>query len=109
MRNLILGIIIGFLIAGIIYYSAPASNSSTKAKEYTTPAGAEYLFPDIWQTQTALQQMGYDLGPTGIDGEPGKYTWGALKQCLTRQWEDQEKERFNQFAAVYMTKSGAPK
>ena len=54
--------------------------------------------PTIKQVQTMLVNKGYDIGPHGIDGK--------LANCDTfRAWRKCE---FDQYAARYMTPSGAP-
>lgn len=36
--------------------------------------------PGVAQVQTILQSNGYDVGPTGIDGQYGAHTEAAVKQ-----------------------------
>ena len=59
--------------------------------------------PTVKEVQTMLVNKGYDIGPYGIDGR--------LADCNTVQaWKLYERdELFNEYAAVYMTPSGAPR
>ena len=71
------------LIWGIAIQRHVARNAAA-----TAPATGqiEYLEMDtgikIMQIQTRLQQLGYDLGPAGIDGLMGDYTIDAVWQEL---------------------------
>jgi hypothetical protein len=49
--------------------------------------------PAVVKIQQALVDLGYNLGPSGVDGIYGTYTWNAVKQfkkngnCSTRYEE----------------------
>lgn len=60
--------------------------------------------------QTGLVGMDYDIGPDGINGKMADCdTYRAWKQWEADQKEVEQAVLFNDYAARYMTPSGAPK
>lgn len=74
-----------------------------KAVAHKCPEPEPFKVPSIIDVQTGLVNAGYDIGEHGIDGR--------LADCNTVQaWELYQKDvLFNEYAAVYMTPSGAPR
>ena len=85
---------IGFMciVAVCIWFGYEAGKL---AEDYPEP----FKIPTVEEVQTMLVNRGYDVGPDGIDGKMAK--------CNTlTAWRQAE---FDQYAAKFMTASGAPR
>jgi len=51
--------------------------------EFTLNVPTHLVGPDVADLQKVLVQIGYDIGPPGIDGIRGKYTTAAIKALQT--------------------------
>lgn len=73
------------LISEIILEAEPEANADTATEPTTTktaplePESGNYTVdPKVKQMQSQLQNLGYDLGPPGVDGKFGPYTQAAV-------------------------------